>query len=61
MMEIIRECLNLEIQIRKKCLDFCTRLKKVFGNKPIDVWLPNVGVDNGGKIKIFDASFDRMG
>jgi hypothetical protein len=45
----------------KKCLDFCTRLKKVFGNKPIDIWLPNVGVDNSGKIKIFDASFDRMG
>jgi hypothetical protein len=45
----------------KKCLDFCTRLKKVFGNKPIDIWLPNVGVDNNGEIKIFDASFDRMG
>jgi hypothetical protein len=44
----------------KKCLDFCTRLKKVFRNKPIDIWLPNVGVDNNGEIKIFDASFDGM-
>ena len=45
----------------KKCLDFCIKLKKIFKGKPIDVWLPNVGVDSDGKIKIFDASFDRMG
>jgi hypothetical protein len=44
----------------KKCLDFCIKLKNIFKGKPIDVWLPNVGVDSNGKIKIFDASFDRM-
>ena len=44
----------------KKCLDFCIKLKNIFKGKPIDVWLPNVGVDSDGKIKIFDASFDRM-
>ncbi len=41
----------------KKCLDFCIELKKIFKNKRIDVTLGNVGIDNGGKIKIFDASF----
>ena len=42
----------------KKCLDFCIELKELFQNKHIDVHLGNVGVDNNGKIKIFDASFD---
>ena len=41
----------------KKCLDFCIELKKIFKNKRIDVTLGNVGIDNDGKIKIFDASF----
>ena len=42
----------------KKCLDFCIKLKELFQNKRIDVHLGNVGIDNDGKIKIFDASFD---
>jgi hypothetical protein len=45
----------------KKCLDFCIKLKELFQNKRIDVHLGNVGIGNDGKIKIFDASFDRMG
>ena len=42
----------------KKCLDFCIKLKELFQNKRIDVHLGNVGVDNDGKIKIFDASLE---
>lgn len=38
----------------KKCLDFCVKLNKIFKNKFIDIQLSNIGVDNAGKIKIFD-------
>jgi hypothetical protein len=38
----------------KKCLDFCIKLNKIFKNKFIDIQLSNIGVDNTGKIKIFD-------
>ena len=40
----------------KKCLNFCIELNKLFKNKEIDLHLGNIGVDNTGKIKIFDVS-----
>lgn len=38
----------------KKCLDFCIKLNKIVKNKFIDIQISNIGVDNEGKIKIFD-------
>jgi len=38
----------------KKCLNFCIELNKLFKNKFIDIQLSNVGIDDKGKIKIFD-------